>query len=99
MGWQPRWLGREGWLLSASLRHVGAQFEDDLSTSVLPAATTLGAVAQAPLGRGFTLVLRAENLTDVAVETRNQAGQPGQANSIDLGPPRTVWLGVKLGLQ
>jgi outer membrane receptor protein involved in Fe transport len=93
LGWQPHWLGREGWLLSASLRHFGAQYEDDLSTSVLPAATTLGAVAQAPLGRGFTLVLRGENLTDVAVETRNQSG------SIDLGAPRTVWLGIKLGLQ
>jgi outer membrane receptor protein involved in Fe transport len=92
LSWQPRWLGREGWLLSATVQHFGAQFEDDLSTSVLPAATTLGAVAQAPLGRGVTLVLRGENLANVAVETRNQAG------SIDLGTPRTVWLGVKLGL-
>ena len=91
--WQPHWLGRDGWLLSASVRHVGAQFEDDLSTSVLPAATTLGAVAQAPLGRGVTLVLRGENLGDATVETRNQAG------SIDLGAPRTIWLGVKVGLQ
>lgn len=93
LAWQPRWRGREGWLLSATLRHVAAQFEDDLSTSILPAATTLGTAAQAPLARDITLVLRAENLTNVAVETRNQAG------SIDLAAPRTLWLGVKLGLR
>jgi outer membrane receptor protein involved in Fe transport len=93
LSWQPHWLGRDGWLLSASLRHVGAQFEDDLSTSILPPATTLGAVAQAPLGRGFTMVVRAENLTDTTVETRNQAG------SIDLAAPRTVYVGVKVGLR
>ncbi len=90
--WQPRWLHREGWLLSGTLRHISAQYEDDLSTSILPPATTLGAVAQAPLRRGIVLILRGENLTNAAIETRNQAG------SIDLGTPRTVWLGVKLGL-
>ena len=38
----------------------------------------------------FSLVLRAENLTDTDVVTRNQAG------SIDLGTPRTLWAGVKV---
>lgn len=88
--WRPRWLGREGWLLSASLRHTGAAYEDDLSTFVLPAVTVLGAVVEAPLGHGFALVLRGENLANVAVETRNQAG------SIDLGTPRTIWFGVRV---
>ncbi|HWU03992.1 MAG TPA: TonB-dependent receptor, partial [Novosphingobium sp.] len=77
----------------AVLRYVGAQYEDDLNTSVLPAATTIGAFAQVPLGKGFTLVLRGENLADVAVQTRNQQG------SIDLGTPRTVWAGVRVGLK
>ncbi len=86
------WRPRENWLLAATLRHVGAQFEDDLETDMLPAATTLDAYAEVPLAGPFSLVLRGENLTDADVVTRNQAG------SIDLGAPRTLWAGVKLRL-
>lgn len=87
LAWQPR----PGWRLAATLRHVGAQFEDDLETYGLPAATTLDAFAQVPLARGFSLVLRGENLTDEEIVTRNQGG------SIDLGAPRTIWVGVRFG--
>jgi outer membrane receptor protein involved in Fe transport len=86
LAWRPR----EGWLLSATLRHIGAQFEDDQETDVLPAATTLDAYAEVPLSPLFSIVLRGENLTDETIITRNQGG------SIDLGAPRTVWGGVKL---
>jgi outer membrane receptor protein involved in Fe transport len=86
--WQPR----QGWLLSATLRHIGAQFEDDLGTDVLPAATTLDSYAEIAISDRFSLVLRGENLTDEHVITRNQDG------SIDLGVPRTIWGGVKLRL-
>ena len=82
----------EDWLFSATLRHVGAQFEDDLETDVLPSATTLDAYAQLPLGPQVALVLRGENLTDEAIVTRNQGG------SIDLGVPRTLWAGLTFGL-
>jgi len=41
---------------------------------------------------GIALVLRGENLTNEAILTRNQGG------SIDLGVPRTLWAGIKLGL-
>ncbi len=85
------WRACDGCDLAATLRHVGRQFEDDLETDVLPAATTLDAYAEVPLRRGLALVLRGENLTGEAVVTRNQAG------SIDLGAPRTLWIGVKLG--
>ena len=88
LSWRPR----EHWLLSATLRHIGRQFEDDLESDVLPAATTLDAYAEVPLAGPFSLVLRAENLTDADVVTRNQAG------SIDLGAPRTFWAGVKVRL-
>lgn len=87
LGWKPG----ERWLLSATLRHVGAQFEDDLESDVLPAATTLDAYAQLPLGSRLAVVMRGENLTDENVVTRNQGG------SIDLGAPRTLWIGLKLG--
>ncbi len=78
-------------LLSATVRHVGRQFEDDLQTDVLPAATTVDAVARLPVARGFAVIARAENLLDETVLTRNQAG------SIDLGTPRTLWVGVRFG--
>lgn len=82
----------DGWQLSATLRHVGAQFEDDLETDVLRAATTLDLFAQVPLGAGAKLVLRAENLFDADIVTRNAGG------SIDLGTPRTLWAGLEWAL-
>jgi outer membrane receptor protein involved in Fe transport len=87
------WTPRAGWRLAATLRHTGAQFEDDLETDVLPAATTLDSVVQVPLGQGISVLLRAENLFDERIVTRNQAG------SIDLGTPRTLWAGVRVGLR
>ena len=71
---------------------LAAQFEDDLESNVLPAATTLDAYAEMPLTEGISLVLRGENLFDETIVTRNQNG------SIDLGVPRTVWGGIKIGL-
>ena len=76
--------------LALQLRHVSDQFEDDLETDVLPAVTTLGAYAQVPVGKSVSIVLRAENLTDEDIVTRNQRG------SIDLGVPRTVWAGIRI---
>ena len=86
LAWRPE----AGWVVSATLRHVGAQFEDDLQVDSLRAVTTLDAFAEVPLGGPFSLVLRGENLTDEDVITRNQAG------SIDLGAPRTLWAGIKV---
>ena len=86
LGWTPR----RGPALSATLRHVGAQFEDDLQIDRLPPATTLDATARLPIGRHIAISLRAENITDSRVVTRSAAG------SIDLGTPRTLWIGVRL---
>jgi len=80
-----------GGLLSATLRHVGNQFEDDLEDDVLPAATTLDLFAQFPLTARLSLVGRVENLWDERIVTRNQAG------SIDLGAPQTFWIGLRWG--
>ncbi|WP_240504451.1 TonB-dependent receptor plug domain-containing protein [Tsuneonella mangrovi] len=88
LSWQPG----PHWRLAATVRYIGAQYEDDLQTDVLPAATTLDAYVQVPLTDHFALILRGENLTDATILTRNQGG------SIDLGAPRTVWAGVKLSM-
>ncbi len=77
--------------LALILRHVGAQFEDDLQTDILPAVTTLGGYASLAITQNVELVLRGENLTDRKVITRNQGG------SVDLGAPRTLWIGIRLG--
>jgi vitamin B12 transporter len=89
LGWRPR----PGWTLSTTLRHIGAQFEDDLEVDTLPAATTLDAYAEMPLAGPFSLVLRGENLTGETIITRNQGG------SIDLGIPRTIWAGIKVRID
>ena len=88
LAWRPL----ESWYLSATLRHKGKEYEDDLQTYVLPSATTLDAYAEIPVSWPFYLVLRGENLTDEDIFTRNQNG------SIDLGVPRTVWAGIKVKL-
>jgi outer membrane receptor protein involved in Fe transport len=87
LGWQPA----PGWRVAGTLRHVSAQFEDDLETDRLAPATTLDAFIAAPLRGKLSLVARAENLTDEEIVTRNQSG------SIDLGVPRTFWLGLRYG--
>ncbi|MCJ2182651.1 TonB-dependent receptor [Novosphingobium sp. 1949] len=82
----------QGWKLSATLRHVGAQYEDDQETDILPAATTLDLFAEFPLAARAKIVLRAENLFDETIITRNQGG------SMDLGAPRTLWAGLRWGM-
>lgn len=86
LGWRPA----PGWDFSGTIRYVGRQFEDDRETDALKDALTVDAVARMPLGKGAFLVGRAENLFDAAIITRNVAG------SIDLGTPRTLWVGIKV---
>ena len=77
--------------LTTTLRHVGAQFEDDLESRTLAPATTLDAFAAFAVGDGIRLELRGENLTDETIE----AGVSG-AGIVDLGAPRTLWFGLRL---
>lgn len=87
LGWEPA----PGWRLAGTLRHVTAQYEDDRELDSLPAATTIDAFLAVPLGKKLSFVARGENLTDENVVTRNQGG------SIDLGVPRTFWIGLRYG--
>lgn len=85
LAWEPR----VGPSFSTTLRYVGLQYEDDLETGDLPDVLTVDAVARLPIGKHFTVIARAENLFDETVITRNAGG------SMDLGTPRTLWIGVK----
>lgn len=84
-----RWTHDAGTILSATVRYVGAQFEDDLQANRLPDALTVDGFAQFPIMNGLSLVGRVENIFDQAVVTR-QVG-----SSIDLGAPRTLWIGLR----
>ena len=86
------WAPALGPVLSATLRYVSKQYEDDQQKDVLPDALTVDAVARLPVGHGVTLVARGENLFDERVVTRSVTG--GGITSIDLGTPRTLWIGV-----
>lgn len=84
------WKPRDGATISTTLRYVSRQYEDDLQSDALPAAVTVDALARMPLTRAVSIVLRGENLFDERVVTRNSGG------SIDLGTPRTLWIGLTL---
>ena len=87
LGWSPK----PDWDIALTLRHVGAQFEDDQEIDRLGSATTLGVFAQVPLKDRFKIMLRGENLSDERTVTRNAGG------AIDLGTPRTIWAGLRYG--
>lgn len=87
VSWEPK----KDWRIAATLRHVADQFEGDDEADVLPAATTVDLFAQVPVIEKLSVVLRAENLLDEKVVTRNQAG------SMDYGAPLTLWGGLRYG--
>jgi iron complex outermembrane receptor protein len=84
-----RWGRDTGPIIAATIRYVGEQFEDDLQANTLPDALTVDGFAQLPIFEGLSLVGRIENIFDEAVVTR-QVG-----TSIDLGAPRTIWVGLR----
>ena len=73
------------------VRHVGAQFEDDLNTRTLKPATTFDAFASWPLARRLQLVARGENLFDKTV----MSGINGDG-SVERATPRTLWIGLRV---
>lgn len=85
-GWEE-----DGKAFKLLIRRVGAQFDNDLNTEVLKAATTLDAYAQWPLTRRLELVARGENITNALV----MAGINGD-NSVERATPRTLWIGIRL---
>jgi outer membrane receptor protein involved in Fe transport len=73
------------------LRRVGAQFEDDLNSRTLKAATTIDAFGSWPVTRRLQLVGRAENISNALV----MAGVNGDG-SVERATPRILWIGLRL---
>ncbi|HVM23450.1 MAG TPA: TonB-dependent receptor [Sphingomicrobium sp.] len=85
-GWQRGARGAE-----IALRRVGGQYEDDLNTRLLKAATTVDGSVSWPVTRQLRVVARAENLTNALV----MAGI-GNDGSVERATPRTLWIGLAL---
>lgn len=73
-----------------TLRHFGAQFDDDQNLRRIAPATTLDATARVTIARGISVEVRAENLTDTLVVSGVSAD-----GLIDRAQPRTFWLGLR----
>lgn len=85
LNWQTPWRG----VVQIALRHVGAQFEDDRNVDVLPAFTAFDLMLRQSITAHLTAEASIENLTNERILTRNVAG------SVDLGAPRSIWLGLR----
>ena len=74
-----------------AVRHVGAQYEDDLNALKLRPATTIDAFLAWPLTRRLQLIARGENLLNATVI----AGADTDG-SVEKAIPRTLWVGFRL---
>ena len=86
IGWEDRGRGA-----SLIVRHVGAQYEDDLNQHRLSPATTVDGVATWPIGERLQLIARAQNLLNEEVV----AGVADDGTT-ERGTPRTLWLGLRI---
>ncbi|MBO9576076.1 MAG: TonB-dependent receptor [Sphingobium sp.] len=85
------WTGPHKIRLASTLRYTGPQYEDDLQTDVLPGVATVDGYVRLPVAKRFALIGRVENALDATVLTRKVG------TSIDLGAPRTFWIGITFG--
>jgi iron complex outermembrane receptor protein len=85
------WTGPSKLRLATTVRYMGPQFEDDLQTDTMPGVATVDGYARVPIAHGFSVIGRIENALDATILTRKVG------NSIDLGQPRTFWIGVSFG--
>lgn len=85
LGWR-----RDRAALSATLRHVARQFEDDQNLRALAPATTLDAFVALPVTAALSVEARGENLFDARVEAAVSA-----AGVVEIATPRTLWIGLR----
>jgi outer membrane receptor protein involved in Fe transport len=85
IGWEER--GRAASLI---VRHVGAQYEDDLNHQRLPPATTVDGFLAWPVFKRVQLIARAQNLFNKQVVAGISDG------TVERATPRTFWLGLRI---
>ncbi|WP_267393827.1 MULTISPECIES: TonB-dependent receptor [unclassified Sphingomonas] len=89
LGWR-----RGGLAASATVRHIGRQFDDDVNIDSLDPATTLDAYLSLPVTHGLAIEARGENLFDKRIET----GISGD-DIVERANPRTLWIGFKYAMK
>jgi outer membrane receptor protein involved in Fe transport len=80
--------------LGTTLRYVGRQYEDDQNSRRLTDALTVDAVAIMPVGKGFSVELRGENLANVEVQAGIASG-----GTIERATPRSLTIGLRYALR
>jgi outer membrane receptor protein involved in Fe transport len=75
---------------SIQLRRVGNQFEDDLNSLRLPAATTVDAFFAWPVSERLQVIARAQNLFD-----KNVLAGRDSDGTLERATPRTLWVGLR----
>jgi outer membrane receptor protein involved in Fe transport len=80
--------------LGTTVRYVARQYEDDQNLRVLRNALTVDAVAIMPVGQGFSIELRGENLGNVQVDAGISAD-----NIIERATPRSLTIGLRYALR
>ena len=88
------WTPERGARASLTARYAGTQAEDDLNRLRLPGALTFDAAASLPISPRLALEARAENLTGERVIAAISAD-----GTRERATPRTLWLGLRLGLR
>ncbi len=86
------WNGPNKLKIASTLRYIGPQYEDDLQTDKMPGVATVDGFVRLPIVHGFSVTGRIENALDATILTRKVG------NSVDLGQPRTFWIGVSFGV-
>ncbi len=86
-----RWRPVHALELQARVRHTGRQFDDDLNTLPLSAATVLDASVRVELSRHVDAFARVDNLTDTQVETAHSA-----LGVFSVAPPLTASVGTRI---
>jgi outer membrane receptor protein involved in Fe transport len=86
LGWR-----RDVLAVSATVRHVSRQFEDDQNSRSLAPATTFDGYLALPITGALAIEARAENVLDERVE----AGVSG-ADIVERATPRTLWIGLRV---
>jgi outer membrane receptor protein involved in Fe transport len=89
---QLTWTTLQDFRLSAAVRGVSAQFDDDLNARALRGFVVVDASGEMPLSEDVRLNVAVENLFDRTVESARSAD-----GLVSVGTPRTVRLGLRFG--
>ncbi|MBI5691363.1 MAG: TonB-dependent receptor [Verrucomicrobia bacterium] len=84
------WTAPGNWVVSARMRALGRQFEDDENQLRLGAAIVADLGIDRPLTKRVSLFVSGENLADARVETGRSAD-----GVVNLGSPRLILAGVR----